>query len=82
MAFRQRFKGEQPFESQLSIFSIPHSFARAPGVRSYGNTLRDLSLSRRIVALGDSIAQILSDRDEIEGRTGTGHSNARDGHGI
>ena len=82
MAFRQRFKGEQPLESQLPKFNIPHSFARALGVRSYSNTLRDLSLSRRIVALDDGVAQILSDRDEIEGRTGTGHSNAGDGHGI
>lgn len=44
-------------------------------------SLKDPSLSRRIHAADDSIAQLLGDWNEIKGWAGATHGNARDGHG-
>ena len=40
------------------------------------------SLGGGIPASDDGIFQLSNNRDEIEGRAGAGHRDARDGHGI
>ena len=46
------------------------------------DALQDLGLGSRILSSDDRIAQLLSNRNEIEGRAGTRHGNARDSHGV
>ena len=48
----------------------------------YSSTLQDLSLSGGMLASDDSIAQLHGNRDEVKGRAGARHGNARDGHRI
>jgi hypothetical protein len=79
VASRKRLESEEALQSELSVFRILHPSAGAP---CYGHTPQDLSLSSGILASDDSIAQLCGDRDEIEGRAGAFHCDARDGHGI
>ena len=48
----------------------------------YGRTSQDPSLSSGIPASDDSIFQLSSGRDEIEGKASTGYCDARGGHGT
>ena len=82
VAFRKRLESEEALQSELSVLRILHPSAGAPHVRRYGRTLQDPSLSSRIPASDNSIAQLCGDRDEIKGRASVGHPDARDGHGI
>lgn len=82
VAFRKYLKSEEALQSELSVFCILHPGAGPPYMRCYGNRPQDLSLSSRILASDDIVAQFCGDMDRIEGRAGTSHSNAGDGHGI
>ena len=82
MAFRKNLKSEEALQSELSVFRILHPGASPPDMRCYSNTSQDLGLSSGIPASDDSVAQLCGDRDEIEGRASTSHSNAGDGHGT
>jgi len=66
----------------VALTRIPHPSIGVPHVRCHGHTSQDLSLSSRILTTDDSVAQLHGDRDEIKGRTGAGHCDARDSHGI
>ena len=70
---------EEAPQSKLPVFHILHPSAGAP---CWGCTPRDQSLSSRVLTTNDSIAQLHGDWDEIEGRMGASHCDARDSHGI
>ena len=79
VAFRKRLESEEALQSEPPVFQILHPNAGAP---CCSRTPQDMSLSSRILASDDSIAQLCGDRDEIEGRASAVHCDARDCHDI
>ena len=82
MVSRKRLESEEALQSKLSVFHILHPSFGVQGGRCYGHAPQDLSLSGGILASNDRIAQLCSDRDEVESRVSAGHYDARDGHDV
>ena len=82
MDFRKFLKGEEAFQSYLSVFCIFHPNVGAPRAHRPGCTAQNLGLSGRTLASDDSVAQRCGNRDEIEVRASASHRDARDGHSV
>ena len=81
MDFCKYLESEEPLQSKLSVFHILHP-STGVDVWCYGHASQDLSLSGRIMAGHDRVAQLRGYWDKIERRVSAGHYDARDGHDI
>lgn len=82
VAFRQRLESKEALQSELPVFCIFHPSAGAPCMRCYGSAPQDPSSRGGTLASDDSGAQLCGDGDEVKGRAGARHGDARDGHEI